>query len=195
LTASHVAKALKAAAMSIVFTKPNDKPYRCLLSALMKGNDWKHHSIADISLIQLLPFNQDIENRLMQWSFPSNQILKEQQLPSRDTELYFFGYPVTDLSLDNFSALTFPCHIASGIIKQNITYNNNICKVFYIDRPSIQGASGSPVYFSVLQSIVVNGSDRTFIIGIITETRSDNTGGKLGMVIHSSYIWDLVNLN
>jgi hypothetical protein len=56
--------------------------------------------------------------------------------------------------------------------------------------PSIEGCSGSGVYFSVKKAFYM-GAKTTLMIGIVHGTQGDSTGGKLAAVTPSYYIFDL----
>ena len=71
-------------------------------------------------------------------------------------ELGFLGYPIYNLS-NRFSPPYFSCHYASDFTtlqikyeKDRLTLNSN---VFFLDRVSIEGASGAGLYHSILKPL------------------------------------------
>ena len=56
---------------------------------------------------------------------------------------------------------------------------------------SIQGCSGSGLYFSVKKQTMYYGGDKTIMIGVVHGTKSDDTGGKLALITPSYYIAEL----
>ena len=56
---------------------------------------------------------------------------------------------------------------------------------FMLDKPSTQGFSGGPV-------VSFLNPDKPICYGIIHGTRQDNTGGKLAIVVHSAYLFELI---
>lgn len=54
-----------------------------------------------------------------------------------------------------------------------------------LDKPSTQGFSGGPV-------VSFENAENPVCYGIIHGTRQDNTGGKLAIVVHSAYLFELV---
>jgi len=65
------------------------------------------------------------------------------------------------------------------------------CNFYYLSVPSIQGYSGSGVYFSVKKTTIYYGGNKTFLIGIVHGTQSDDTVGKLAAITPSYYISEL----
>lgn len=61
---------------------------------------------------------------------------------------------------------------------------------FYLNVPSIEGCSGSGVFFSVKKAIYMAGK-ATLMIGVVHGTQGDSTGGKLAAVTPSYYVLDL----
>ena len=90
LTANHVAKEMKNDA-SIVFRVNGDKPAILKLVSTVKDHklSWVNHPVADLSLIELATNDKNIQQRLTQWSFPSNQIHGGKDLPQKDADITF----------------------------------------------------------------------------------------------------------
>jgi hypothetical protein len=192
LTASHVAKGLKNDSKVILRLK-GDKPGIFDLLPLTKNKslNWKHHSVADIAMIELDSKNGSVKTLLESYAFPFELIHNGKDLPTYGADLTFLGYPVVDMKMEHFSPLIFTAYLASGLITQERGDTKTKCDVFYLNQPSIQGCSGSAVFFSVKKSTIYMAGKATLIIGIMHGTFSDNTGGKLAMVTPSYYISDL----
>jgi hypothetical protein len=158
---------------------------------LIKGDTlvWQNHPIADISIIQLTPKNGEVKDRITKYSFPIRQISFQKDLPERETDLTFLGFPVVDLNMEYFSPLIFTGYRSSGFITQRRADTNTKCSFFFLNVPSIQGCSGSGVFSSVKKAMYF-GSSKTFMIGIMHGTQSDNTGGKMAEVTPTFYILD-----
>lgn len=192
LTANHVAQRLLDNS-KIIFRMKGDKPKIYNLKLFMSDSrfNWKHHATADLSMVELYPFDDFTINFFQKWSFPINKIYKGKPLPSYDTDLTFFGFPIIDLELEHFSPLVFSGQLSSGLITQKRIDTNTKSNFFYLNIPSIQGCSGSGVFLGVKKAIVV-GETNTYLIGIIHGTKGDNTGGKLAAVTPAFYISDLL---
>ncbi len=191
LTASHIVKILKNNAM-VVFHYTGDKAGSFPLKDLLKNNtsDWKHHKNADMALAELEPTIEIVKKYLKDWSFPFKQIYDKKEMASMDAELTFFGFPILDLEGEHFSPLIFSANRSSGLITQQ-RYDEKIkCNFFYLNSPSVQGCSGSGVFFGVKKLITVGKT--TMLIGIIHGTQKDNTGGKMAAVIPSYYLNDIL---
>ncbi|MFE3870153.1 hypothetical protein ACFX5F_02835 [Flavobacterium sp. ZS1P70] len=193
LTANHVAKEMKLNSQ-IVFRITGDKPIILNLSLFTPNHkiDWINHNEADLSIIELLPFNNDVQKRFDESSFSSKFIYKGQDTLPRDNDVTFFGYPLLDLDLKHFSSLSFTAYLASGLITNKRYDTKSKCTFYYLDQPSMQGASGGGVFCSVKKAMYM-GSGRTLLIGVVHGTAGDNTGGKLAAITPSFYIWDLLN--
>jgi hypothetical protein len=193
LTADHVAKAMKDDA-SVVFRIDGDKPATIGLRLLAKDGQikWASHKVADLSTVELSTNDVNVKKRLEQWSFPSSQINSNKDLPQKEADLTFLGFPRIDLELEHFSPLTFNSHLSSGLITQLRYDTKTKCNFFYLDIPSMQGCSGSGVYFSV-QKAMFFGSNVTVLIGVVHGTATDETGGKLATITPAFYVWDLLN--
>lgn len=193
LTASHVSKNMDSISQ-VVFSIGNDKPlikdFKKL--TLDRNITWYVHDTADIALIELkIPDDTLLENRYIKLAFPINQIYSGTVLPSRSSDITFFGYPVIDLELEHFSALTFTAYLCSGLITQKRGDTKKKSTFFYLNTPSIEGCSGSGVFYSVSKEMYIGG-DKTILIGIMHGTYSDSTGGKMAAVTPSFYIFDLL---
>jgi len=176
----------------IVFRDGVDKPCTLDLRLLTKDMKlkWTDHTEADISIIELIPYRKDITQRLNLWSFPSYLIKKGEEALPRDQEVTFLGSPIIDFEMNHFSPLSFTAFLSSGLITGLHADNKQKSTFFYLEKPSMQGCSGSGVYSSVIKMMFH--SSRTLLVGVVHGTRSDNTGGKLTAIIPSFYIWDLL---
>lgn len=192
LTANHVAKEMRNDA-KVVFRISGDKPGIIDLLVLSKTHslNWTSHPIADLSLMELSTTNKDIEKRLKEWSFPSYLIYGGKDAAPKDVDITFLGYPLLDLQLEHFSPLIFTSHLASGLITQTRADTKTKCTFFYLDLPSMQGCSGSGVYYSVKKAMFIGGN-KTIFLGVVHGTQGDNTGGKLAAITPSYYIWDML---
>ena len=176
----------------LIFSIKNDIPYMVKLKdiAIKSKVEWRHHNIADVAIIGIDVTNDTtLDSIFKKYALPVKNINAGKSVPSRDQDITFYGYPVIDLKLQHISALSFKAYLSSGLITQKI--NNKYSNVFFLDKPSIQGCSGSGVFIGVKKPVYVG--RKTFLIGIMHGTQSDNTGGKMACVIPSYYIIELIN--
>jgi hypothetical protein len=108
LTASHLAKELKNDA-KVIFRLKGDKPGIFDLLSIIKDKslEWEHHPVADIALIELEAKSNSIKTILEDYAFPGELIHRGKDLPQRDADLTFLGYPIVDLEMEHFSPLIF----------------------------------------------------------------------------------------
>ncbi len=192
LTASHVSNDMKNDA-KIIFRLNGDKPGIYDLLPITKGKSltWKIHPVADAAIIELETQDQSIKNMLNAYAFPAELIYGGKELPIRGADLTFLGYPVVDMEMEHFSPLMFTAYLSSGLITQPRADTKSKCNFFYLSIPSIQGCSGSGLYFSVKKQVMYYGGNKTIMIGIVHGTQSDNTGGKLAAITPAYYVAEL----
>jgi len=192
LTASHIAKDLRDSS-KIVFRLMGDKPSIQDLRLITKDKlmNWKHHAVADVALIELDLGSSPLKATIEERAFPAELIHSGKDLPKRDVDLTFLGYPIVDMQMEHFSPLVFTAYLSSGLITQERGDTKTKSNFFYLNVPSIQGCSGSGVFFSVKKSFYMAGKT-TLMIGVMHGTFRDNTGGKLAAVTPSFYVLDLL---
>lgn len=190
LSAQHVTNELKDDS-KVILRQKGDMPKIINLKSIVKNNElkWKNHPIADLSVIEIKTNDKSLNNYFERWGFPINQISVTKNLPSRDAQISYLGYPIIDLSIEHFSPLTFESKLSSGLLTQNRYDNNKPCNFFFLNNPSMQGCSGSGVYYSVKKTMFYGG-DKTILIGVVHGTKGDNTGGKLAAITPSFYFFD-----
>jgi hypothetical protein len=177
----------------IIFRLKGDKPGIYDLLPITKGKSlkWKTHPIADIALVELETQDQSIKKILQDYAFPAELIYGGKELPARGADLTFLGYPVVDMEMEHFSPLMFTAYLSSGLITQQRADTKSKCNFFFLSVPSIQGCSGSGLYFSVKKQTMYYGGGKTIMVGVVHGTKSDDTGGKLALITPSYYIADL----
>ncbi len=153
--------------------------------------NWKHHPVADVALIELDLGNSSIKTIIQECAFPAEFIYSGKDLPKRDVDLTFLGYPVVDMEMEHFSPLVFTAYLSSGLITQQRYDTRTKCNFFYLNVPSIEGCSGSGVFFSVRKAMFMAGK-ATLMIGVVHGTKGDSTGGKLAAVTPSYYVNELL---
>lgn len=99
--------------------------------------------------------------------------------------LTMYGMPDVYTELE-FAPFTCDSKPASSLWVAHFDVTGSNFKCFMLDKPSTQGFSGGPV-------ISFETSDNPICYGIIHGTRQDNTGGKLAIVVHSAYLFELLD--
>ena len=187
ITASHVARFISAAS-SIMICDSVGAPVQILLASLVAGNAWKHHPVADISVIQLKvdQGNQLLQNRF----FPYDHIDLKSFAPSRDVELTALGFPLGLGAVGKFSPLSFRTYAASSLITLPRADTQTPSDFFCLENPSIGGYSGGPVFDLgyMVVGLMTQEKEKTICHGFMHGTLCDETGGKLALVTPSCYL-------
>jgi hypothetical protein len=195
VTAKHVASDMKFTENDkVVIGTENGKSLPIPLSILRGANtnDWIHHAEADVSILPLDPPPQLIQSFLQQHFLTSSILEAGTNRPPRDVMLTIIGFPLgmgwgQDTEGD-FIPLTRKTRASSGFI--------NSGNLFLLEDPSVQGYSGAPI-FDLAESIhtasVFMPSGRPVAcFGVVSSTFSDNTGGKMGAVVPTKFILELI---
>jgi hypothetical protein len=101
------------------------------------------------------------------------------------------GFPLGLESSTYFSPWSRQTHAASGLLEEP----GKNCVFFVLEDPSVGGYSGAPCFDTgiIKLGIATITSSDTKCYGMVRATLSDNTGGKLAVVVPSFYIVELLN--
>jgi len=199
ITASHVAVDIDASSI-IIIDGINHMPVKIYLAKISKvinnGLSWNLHKSADIAILKL-SLTKETEG-LKSYGLPLIYFSPKLEAPKRDQELTTFGFAFGLGDNPKFSPLTMKSYPASDLINiNNPTDPKILTTYFFLEGPSIQGYSGGPVFDLGYQSLgggttTAYTGQGTVCYGILTSTLADNTGGKLGGVIPSYYLYELL---
>ena len=191
-TAQHVAKNMDDKAV-IVFSI-NNKSHQIATSLLGREENepWYAHPVADIASLKIKIPAEDtiIAKHIKKWAFPAAQIYGGEESINQGEELDFFGYPLTDRKGEFFTPSRHEAKCAIGFITSKRDDTKQQCTFFFLSIPSIQGCSGSGVFMSVYKEPIWRKRSKTYMVGIIHGTQSDNTGGKMAAVTPLYYLKD-----
>ncbi len=198
VTASHVAKFISPKSF-LTMRNPGDVPVSLSFKELFPGKTvlpWHFHSEADVAVL-VLPLN-DKTIQFFQGRFLALDMLKaEEAAPQRERPLVVMGFPLALGTKGRFSPLTVEAKAASGLLRMNRFDTDTEATFFVLDKPSIGGYSGAPVY--LMPWPYSDGPGLTFpevgspeanpkCVGLVHGTKGDNTGGKLAVIVPSIYI-------
>ncbi len=192
LTASHVARGCNSSTQVVT----SDQIGNCTSLPLSQFNNnltWKHHPIADVSLLDINP-DPYIVQHLQGRFFPYEQLDMSVAAPSRDAYLTAVGFPHGLGASGKFSPFTFRSHTSSSLITLARFDTNTPSDFFILENPSVGGYSGGPVFdlgYIIVGAMATN-TGPTICHGIMHGTISDNTGGKIAAVTPCFYVKDLV---
>jgi hypothetical protein len=199
VTASHVAEFLTRDS-KITVRAQGDVPVSILLKDITPGDDkltWQIHDEADVAVLRLKLDNNTIP--LMQGRFLKlSSIAADEIAPRREQPVMVIGFPLALGTIGRFSPITSEAKPASGLLR---LFNQEMKKegtFFVLDKPSIGGFSGGPVflmpgpYASGGAMVFTELPAPTIVVGLVHGTVSDKTGGKLATIVPSKFIRDTI---
>lgn len=199
ITASHVAGFLTPASR-ITFRANGDIPVSLPLVELVPGVSqlpWQLHPEADVAVLRLT-LNAKTEP-LMQGRFLTLEMIDSaESAPPRERTVTVMGFPLALGTTGRFSPITSDAKPASGLLRIPRADTKKEATFFVLDKPSIGGFSGGPVY--LLPAPYSSGGALVFtdvsappkIVGLVHGTISDNTGGKLAAIVPSKFIHETI---
>jgi hypothetical protein len=187
ITAKHVAEPMKLGPGDKVYgSKPTNQLVVAQLSAIASTTNWIHHPTCDVSILPIDPMRIVLEMFGFETNGPKRlfslvSVKLGSQAPPRNELLLIAGFPFglgVDFDNSTFSALTRETKAASGLIGKG--------DFFLLQDPAVQGFSGAPVF----SEGPPNAANR--IYGVVSSTFADSSGGKMGQVISSRKIMELI---
>ena len=182
VTATHVAKDITITTDIWLKNLTTGFPFAFKISQLNPMVMWLYHPIADMAILEIQCGEKiDLSPYVLDLDFFEKDI---NIVPEREVSLTMYGMPdlYTDLEFAPFTCDSKPAS-SLWIAYFDVTGNNFRC--FMLDKPSTQGFSGGPV-------VLIEKTKQAKCFGIIHGTRQDNTGGKLAIVVHSAYLFELI---
>lgn len=182
VTATHVARETTTGTDIWVRNMATGLPFAFKINQLNKMVIWLYHPIADIAILEV---EKSANIDLSLYVLPISVFEKDfNNIPERESIVTMYGMPdvYTDLEFAPFTCDSYP---ASNLWVSYFEVTGSMFKCFMLDKPSTQGFSGGPV-------ISFTKNDLLMCYGIVHGTRQDNTGGKLAIVVHSAYLFELL---
>jgi hypothetical protein len=191
ITAKHVADLLKIETSEIFFKGLNPKAIGFKLkNFLSKQIVSGFNDQSDFFILKLEPFDSISSETLKKSSLDSDMLANNRESIDRKMDVLVMGYPIFDL--DNFSPITFKSYFSSALLNIKIKDLTKPCFCYLLENPSMAGFSGGPVFVGVKDRASAQ-LVKTLIIGIVTGTTFDNTGGKFAIITPAFHLLDLVN--
>ena len=205
VTAAHVAKFITSRSI-LTMRNPGDIPLTVSFSALYPGVvklPWHFHLEADIAVLELPLNSLDSEtSQFFDRRFLLMDMLNSEEIaPQRERQLVVMGFPLALGTTGRFSPLTVEAKAASGLLRMKRFDTNTEATFFVLDKPSIGGYSGAPVFLmpwpyadsASLKFIDMASPDaQPKCVGIVHGTLSDDTGGKLAAIVPSAYVVKMI---
>ena len=195
VTAGHLARQLGPSA-TVTFAGTGGLAESQTLRGLSEvGASWSHHPNADVAVIELR--GSAAAAALAQRALQLPHLGRALEAPSRDRPLTTIGFPLglggLALGPDHrVSPISRDSRAASGLLTLLRADTKQPAIFFILDMPTIGGFSGAPVF--MLPSAFSSGggllfSDQSgYCVGLVHGTLSDDTGGKLAMIVPVAYI-------
>lgn len=182
VTATHVARDTTTSTDIWLRNLTTGLPFVFKISELNPMVMWLYHPLADMAILEIQCGDKiDLSPYVLKLHFFEKNFLA---IPEREESLTMYGMPdiYTDLEFAPFTCDSKP---ASSLWISHFDITGSNFKCFMLDKPSTQGFSGGPV-------ISFENESQPICYGIIHGTRQDNTGGKLAIVVHSAYLFELL---
>lgn len=199
VTASHVAVFLTPESKA-TFRTTGDVPLTVTLGDLFTGGlmlPWHRHAEADIAVLPLKP-NEKALSLIQDRPLKIAMLVAQEGAPPRERPVTVMGFPLALGTTGRFSPLTSEAKPASGLVRITRTDTKKEETFFMLDKPSIGGYSGAPVFlipgpfFSEGTMKLPGAGAPTWIVGLVSGTISDDTGGKLAAIVPAKFIRDTI---
>ena len=192
VTANHVTK--KFSSDTVVYMAGQNKQIITVkLNTLKTASNIMHHPSADISVIEIdiVKYNSLGADAVI---YPTSLIDKNKITSlSRDAELTSIGFPNGLGANSSFEPLTFRSYPASNIIFNIGLGSNYRSDIFVMENASCGGYSGCPVLdLGYRVTGFMEQTSSTYIYGVMHGPISDDTGGKMAVVIPAYYILEII---
>jgi len=199
VTASHVAKFLTPDSI-VTFREPGDIPLPTTLKDIALSGSmaiWQSHADADVAVLRMKIDESSLallKGRCLKFS----SITSDEGAPLRERPVVVMGFPLELGTTGHFSPVTSEAKPASGLVRLLSTDFPKEATYFVLDKPSIRGFSGAPVflspgpYASGGAMVFLETPVPTVVVGLVHGTVSDKTGGKLAAVVPSKFIRDTI---
>jgi len=164
-----------------------------LLGSSNSGSFWIHDLSNDVSVLPVFGSVTFIKKFVEHRVIGPEMIPQPLQAPSRDNPVNLIGFPGFEGATGLFSPLSRETRVASGLLGPS----NGASSYFYLQDPAVQGYSGAPVldfddYPMKDGGLRLGGGLNVKCLGVVSQTASDNTGGKMARIVPSVYFMELM---
>lgn len=190
VTAAHVAKLL-GTDFRVTVLVPPDQPatYHVQQLTLQKATPvWVSAPNADVAVLEITTKDPGILAVISGRFLPSSFLEPALTAPARNKPITVLGFPQALGTEGHFSPLSQQTFTSSGLLTLPLETGRATC--FVLQSPSVSGYSGAPVFdFGVYTfGQVTTTGEKSRCYGLMHGTFSDETGGKLGVVVPSHFI-------
>lgn len=190
ITAKHVADSLHTEIAEIYFRDSSKKAIGYKVKRFIASKPVvQFNEQSDFFILRLDPFDSTSTKILKKASLDAKSIANNRESLDRKFEVVVFGYPIFDF--DNFTPITFKSHFSSSLMNIYMKDLPKPCYCYLLENPSMSGFSGGPVFIGVKDRATMQ-MNATLIIGIVTGTTYDKTGGKFAVITPTFHLLDLI---
>jgi len=159
------------------------------LKSLIKSKSNRgYNANTDFLIQQLFPPDSAVKVQLLNSSLNFGVIASDKTALPRNINFIVYGYPIVDPM--HFTPISFQSYVSSDLMNIKILRTTD-CYCYLLDKSSMQGFSGGPVFVGV-REWSEPGIEKTYLIGIITGSLNDDTGGKFTIVTPAYQLLDLI---
>jgi hypothetical protein len=145
---------------------------------------------SDFFLLKLEPLDLKSYSILKNSSMDIGMLAYDRESINRNVDVLVMGYPLFDLN--NFNPITFKSCFSSSLINIKMENFKKPFLCYLLENPSMEGFSGGPVFVGV-QDRATTHLQKTLIVGLVTGTTLDKTGGKFAIITPAFHLLDLIN--
>lgn len=174
-----------------IYIRDNDLKvanYYFLSSLVKRKPNRGYNENSDFFILQLFPPDSGVKAHLLKSSLDFGMVASNKTALPRNVNFIVFGYPIVDTM--HFTPISFQSYVSSDLMNIKILRTTN-CYCYLLDKSSMQGFSGGPVFVGV-REWSEPGIEQTYLIGIITGSLNDDTGGKFTIVTPAYQLLDLI---
>ncbi len=182
VTAAHVALDTTVETDIWLMNLATKMPQSIKLRELNKKNMWIYHTDADLAILKVENKEYDLTQYVIDINLFESDINK---VPEREETLVMYGIPELYTKYP-FTPFTCDSKPISDLWPTKYQKTGRTYQCFLLDKTIIQGFSGGFV------ALLKEEQDVRFF-GIITGQKTDETGGKFTIILHSAYIFELLN--
>lgn len=190
VTAKHGIRSFKPHDL-VIISNDNDRPLRLKFSDLTGKSshlDWISHEMSDVAILPL-SMNSSLSASLAGRFLPIELLAEKPHAPDKEAPLAILGFPL-GIGVGEFaSPILRNTRAASGIV------NIGPVALFVLQDPSVGGFSGSPVFkpshYNTEMRTTLGPVDYE-VIGIVSGTISDDTGGKFAAITPVYFLAELL---
>lgn len=194
VTAKHVADIMSLDS-KVYFSNKNNLPYVIELGDMINYEPagWNINEESDLAVLMISP-TKEFYDSLKLIYIPQSIIQTKKESPARETDVTIIGFPLGLGIQGIFSPITKATNPASDFVTIKDPKTKKEKTYFLLSDPSTSGFSGAPVFqmptTRIEKNFTIITSGGPTLLGLISSTLYDETGGKFAAVVPSYLIYE-----